>query len=175
MSTPGSHRMSFPLCIQDKFCVEASSLNHKRGSILIALCYNTKRRSLAVQVKRCIGLLPMDNNGFSDPFVKLYVFIWCWHVSKPQSETDILSNIFFIFHNDPKHRQLKPDSHRNKKHKTSVKWRNLSPVFNEEFFFETRPNELDKQSLIITVWDKGTFTVFICHCMKHFFLVYLIA
>lgn len=74
MSEPGSHRMSFPLCIQDKFCVEASSLNHQRGSILIALCYNTKRRSLAVQVKRCIGLLPMDNNGFSDPFVKLYVF-----------------------------------------------------------------------------------------------------
>lgn len=51
--------------------------------------------------------------------------------------------------------QLKPDSHRNKKHKTSVKWRNLNPVFNEEFYFETRPNELmDKQSLIITVWDK---------------------
>lgn len=52
-------------------------------------------------------------------------------------------------------RQLKPDSHRNKKHKTSVKWRNLNPIFNEEFYFETRPNELDKQSLIITVWDKG--------------------
>lgn len=51
-------------------------------------------------------------------------------------------------------RQLKPDSHRNKKFKTNVKWRNLNPVFNEEFFFETRPNELDKQSLIITVWDK---------------------
>lgn len=51
-------------------------------------------------------------------------------------------------------RQLKPDSHRNKKYKTNVKWRNLNPVFNEEFYFETRPNELDKQSLIITVWDK---------------------
>lgn len=51
-------------------------------------------------------------------------------------------------------RQLKPDSHR--KFKTCIKWRNLNPVFNEEFFFEKlRPNELhDKQSLIITVWDK---------------------
>lgn len=49
--------------------------------------------------------------------------------------------------------QLKPDAHRNKKHKTSVKWRNLNPVFNEEFSFETRPNELDKQSLVFTVWD----------------------
>lgn len=49
---------------------------------------------------------------------------------------------------------MKPDSHRNRKFKTSVKWRNLNPVFNEEFSFETRPSELDKQSLIITVWDK---------------------
>lgn len=35
-----------------------------------------------------------------------------------------------------------------------MKWRNLNPIFNEEYSFETRPNELDKQSLIITVWDK---------------------
>lgn len=27
-------------------------------------------------------------------------------------------------------------------------------MFNEEFYFETRPNELDKQNLILTVWDK---------------------
>lgn len=30
----------------------------------------------------------------------------------------------------------------------------MNPVYNEEFSFETRPSELDKQSLIITVWDK---------------------
>ena len=48
---------------------------------------------------------------------------------------------------------MKPDPHR-RKHKTTIKWRNLNPVFNEEFAFETRPNDLDKQSLIITVWDK---------------------
>lgn len=65
------HRMSLPLCTQDKFGIEAACISHNRGSILIALCYSTKRRSLVVQVKRCIGLLPMDNNGFSDPFVKL--------------------------------------------------------------------------------------------------------
>lgn len=48
---------------------------------------------------------------------------------------------------------MKPDPYR-KKFKTAIKWRNLNPVFNEEFFFETRPNDLDKQNLIITVWDK---------------------
>lgn len=50
-------------------------------------------------------------------------------------------------------RHLKPDHHR-KKCKTSVKWRTLNPIYNEEFCFETRPNEMDKQMLVITVWDK---------------------
>lgn len=49
--------------------------------------------------------------------------------------------------------QLRPDSNR-KKFKTAVKWRNLNPVFNEEFSFETSPNSLDKQTLVVTVWDK---------------------
>lgn len=30
----------------------------------------------------------------------------------------------------------------------------MNPIFNEEFSFETRPNEMDKQALIFTVWDK---------------------
>ncbi|CAH1112426.1 unnamed protein product [Psylliodes chrysocephalus] len=91
-----------------------------RGQILLGLCYNTKKRALVVSVVRCVNLLPMDNNGLSDPFVKL---------------------------------QLKPDPN-HKKHKTSIKWKNLNPVFNEEFAFETRPTELSTQSLYITVYDK---------------------
>ncbi|XP_072394351.1 rabphilin-3A isoform X2 [Diabrotica undecimpunctata] len=91
-----------------------------RGQILLGLCYNTKKRALVVTVARCVNLLPMDNNGLSDPFVKL---------------------------------QLKPDPN-HKKHKTSIKWKNLNPVFNEEFAFETRPTELSTQSLYITVYDK---------------------
>lgn len=53
----------------------------------------------------------------------------------------------------PHSRYLKPDQHR-KKFKTAVKWRTLNPVYNEEFCFETRPNEMDKQLLMVTVWDK---------------------
>lgn len=61
------------------------------------------------------------------------------------------SVIFFNSH-------IKPELHR-KKYKTSVKWRTLNPVYNEEFYFETRPNEMDKQSLYITVWDKVIFII----------------
>ncbi|CRK92213.1 CLUMA_CG005704, isoform B [Clunio marinus] len=113
-------KMTIPLGPEDRFSMESLSRDSPNGQILIALCYNTQKRALAVVIKRCINLMAMDKNGLSDPFVKI---------------------------------QLRPDSNR-KKFKTSIKWRNLNPVFNEEFFFETRPNDLDKQTLIITVWDR---------------------
>lgn len=30
----------------------------------------------------------------------------------------------------------------------------MNPIYNEEFLFETRPTELAKQCLALTVWDK---------------------
>lgn len=72
--SPGAHRMSVPLCSEDQYCIEASSAGHACGSILLGLSYNTKKRSLVVQIKRCTNLMAKDNNGFSDPFVKLQVF-----------------------------------------------------------------------------------------------------
>ncbi|XP_075217803.1 rabphilin [Lycorma delicatula] len=90
------------------------------GQILITLCYSTRRKALLVGIIRCANLPPMDNNGFSDPFVKL---------------------------------SLKPDP-LNRKFKTSVKRKNLNPLFNEEFAFETKMTDLPLQTLTLTVWDK---------------------
>lgn len=42
--------------------------------LLLALCYNTKKRALAVTVCKAAELPPRDSNGYSDPFVKMYVF-----------------------------------------------------------------------------------------------------
>lgn len=69
--TTQNQRTSVPLGAQDEICLKASSAIFTRGSILIALCYNTKRRALVVQIKRCSNLISMDNNGYSDPFVKV--------------------------------------------------------------------------------------------------------
>ncbi|CAL4084427.1 unnamed protein product, partial [Meganyctiphanes norvegica] len=49
--------------------------------------------------------------------------------------------------------QLRPDP-THKKHRTTVKWKNLNPEFNEEFYFEVRRNELPKKLLDIRVYDK---------------------
>ncbi|XP_016952094.1 rabphilin-3A [Drosophila biarmipes] len=116
------YRISVPLGVEDQYSNAAEmAQNWPNGKILLSLCYNTKRRALVVNVKQCINLMAMDNNGSSDPFVKI---------------------------------QLKPDAHKNKKHKTSVKWRTLNPIYNEEFYFEASPHDLNKEMLILTVWDK---------------------
>ncbi|XP_016975577.2 rabphilin-3A [Drosophila rhopaloa] len=116
------YRISVPLGVEDQYSNAAEmAQNWPNGKMLLSLCYNTKRRALVVNVKQCINLMAMDNNGSSDPFVKI---------------------------------QLKPDAHKNKKHKTSVKWRTLNPIYNEEFYFEASPHDLNKEMLILTVWDK---------------------
>lgn len=65
-------RMSIPLEAEDRHSVEAAvSGPWPNGQILVALCYNTRRRALMVLVKRCSNLMARDKNGQSDPFVKL--------------------------------------------------------------------------------------------------------
>ena len=44
---------------------------HERGRILLSLRYSSQRQQFAVGVVRCAGLIAMDSNGYSDPYVKL--------------------------------------------------------------------------------------------------------
>lgn len=41
------------------------------------------------------------------------------------------------------------------KHETTVKWNTVNPEFHEQFVYLTSHSELPKQSLHLTVWDRG--------------------
>ncbi|MED6234373.1 Rabphilin-3A, partial [Ataeniobius toweri] len=47
--------------------------SEERGRILISLMYNSQQSRLMVGVIRCAHLAAMDSNGYSDPFVKIYL------------------------------------------------------------------------------------------------------
>lgn len=47
-----------------------------RGKILLSLRYALAKQSLYVRIIRCAELAAMDTNGYSDPYVKVYVFLY---------------------------------------------------------------------------------------------------
>nr|XP_005903648.1 PREDICTED: double C2-like domain-containing protein gamma [Bos mutus] len=53
--------------------VEAELASEERGRVLLSLCYSSQRGGLLVGVLRCAHLAPMDANGYSDPFVRLFL------------------------------------------------------------------------------------------------------
>ncbi|KAF4009983.1 hypothetical protein G4228_001188 [Cervus hanglu yarkandensis] len=53
--------------------VEAEAAWEERGRVLLSLCYSSQRGGLLVGVLRCAHLAPMDANGYSDPFVRLFL------------------------------------------------------------------------------------------------------
>nr|XP_012612858.1 double C2-like domain-containing protein gamma isoform X2 [Microcebus murinus] len=52
---------------------EVEAAGEERGRILLSLCYSSQRGGLLVGVLRCAHLAPMDANGYSDPFVRLFL------------------------------------------------------------------------------------------------------
>lgn len=59
------------------------------------------------------------------------------------------ANKYFLLH-----RVLHP-LNKNSKHETTVKWKTADPEFHEQFVYLTSSAELPKQTLHITVWDRG--------------------
>uniref|UniRef100_A0A2K6NRH0 C2 domain-containing protein n=1 Tax=Rhinopithecus roxellana TaxID=61622 RepID=A0A2K6NRH0_RHIRO len=53
--------------------VETEVAWEERGRVLLSLCYSSQRGGLLVGVLRCAHLAPMDANGYSDPFVRLFL------------------------------------------------------------------------------------------------------
>jgi len=117
-----------------------------RGQIQISLSYCTRRRALLVTIHRATNLLPMDNNGFSDPFVKLALV---------EDATDNHRQQRFLDFSTARAtaKKLKKTAGRNSQ-STSIKRKTLNPEWNEEFVFATRLTELMKLTLCLSVWDK---------------------
>ncbi|KAK3086805.1 hypothetical protein FSP39_023732 [Pinctada imbricata] len=48
-------------------------LSNDRGKLLLGLRYSTSKQALLVNIIRCANLAACDSNGYSDPYVKLYL------------------------------------------------------------------------------------------------------
>lgn len=118
-----------------------------RGQIQISLSYCTRRRALLVTVHCATNLLPMDSNGFSDPFVKLALV---------EDATDNHRQQRFLDYSAARAAKKltgKKTAGRGSQ-STSIKRKTLNPEWNEEFVFATRLTELMKLTLCLSVWDK---------------------
>lgn len=113
----------------------------------MSLSYCTRRRALMVTVHRATNLLPMDSNGFSDPFVKL-----CLIENATNNHRQRIFD-YSIARITAKKLVSKKITGRNSQ-STTIKWKTLNPEWNEEFAFATRLTDLMKFTLCLTVWDK---------------------
>ncbi|XP_006015222.1 rabphilin-3A [Alligator sinensis] len=68
--TTGSAR---GMALYEEEQVERGSEVDERGKILVSLMYSTQQGRLIVGIVRCVHLAAMDANGYSDPFVKLWL------------------------------------------------------------------------------------------------------
>lgn len=119
-----------------------------RGQIQISLSYCTRRRALLVTVHSATNLLPMDSNGFSDPFVKLALV---------EDATDNHRQQRFLDYSAARataKKLTKKKTAGRGSQSTSIKRKTLNPKWNEEFVFATRLTELMKLTLCLSVWDK---------------------
>ncbi|NXN47739.1 RP3A protein, partial [Rhinoptilus africanus] len=87
-----NQKKNFNICLERVIPVKSSSLSRhvpisgcfllqvdrggdveERGKILVSLMYSTQQGGLIVGIVRCVHLAAMDANGYSDPFVKLWL------------------------------------------------------------------------------------------------------
>ncbi|XP_066603749.1 rabphilin-3A isoform X2 [Prorops nasuta] len=142
----------YNVSLQDRFPVDCEEdvwgdFTSGRGRIQITLCYCTRRRALLITIHRAINLLPMDSNGFSDPFVKIYLMEDPLENSKRRRNRNKQNSFGLSRSSGRKNTSRNIFS-------TSVKWKTLNPEWNEEFAFSTRLTDLTNLTLSLSVWDK---------------------
>ncbi|XP_049992719.1 double C2-like domain-containing protein gamma isoform X2 [Alexandromys fortis] len=108
--------------------MEAEVSGEERGRILLSLCYSSQRGGLLVGVLRCAHLAPMDANGYSDPFVRLFLHPGSGKRSKYKTSV--------------RRKTLNPEFN-----EVGHSWEN------PEFFYAGHREELAQKTLLVSVWD----------------------
>uniref|UniRef100_K7F6Q7 Rabphilin-3A n=1 Tax=Pelodiscus sinensis TaxID=13735 RepID=K7F6Q7_PELSI len=73
MKRAGTTSSSRGMALYEEEEVDRSGDVEERGKILVSLMYSTQQGGLIVGIVRCVHLAAMDANGYSDPFVKLWL------------------------------------------------------------------------------------------------------
>ncbi|NWQ83951.1 RP3A protein, partial [Columbina picui] len=68
-----NQKKNFNICLERVIPVDRGGDIEERGKILVSLMYSTQQGGLIVGIVRCVHLAAMDANGYSDPFVKLWL------------------------------------------------------------------------------------------------------
>nr|XP_009939344.1 PREDICTED: rabphilin-3A [Opisthocomus hoazin] len=68
-----NQKKNFNICLERVIPVDRGGDVEERGKILVSLMYSTQQGGLIVGIVRCVHLAAMDANGYSDPFVKLWL------------------------------------------------------------------------------------------------------
>ncbi|XP_071814079.1 uncharacterized protein [Apostichopus japonicus] len=70
---PLNETKSYSVFLQDQSEEDEDLSGGERGKILLGLQYFKAQNQMSVNIVRCSGLFAMDSNGYSDPYVKLYL------------------------------------------------------------------------------------------------------
>ncbi|XP_024051885.1 rabphilin-3A [Terrapene carolina triunguis] len=73
MKRAGTTSSSRGMALYEEEQVDRGGDVEERGKILVSLMYSTQQGGLIVGIVRCVHLAAMDANGYSDPFVKLWL------------------------------------------------------------------------------------------------------
>ncbi|RXM92789.1 Rabphilin-3A [Acipenser ruthenus] len=68
-----NQKKNFNICLERVIPADHSGEVEERGRVLVSLMYSTQLGRLIVGIVRCVHLAAMDANGYSDPFVKIWL------------------------------------------------------------------------------------------------------
>ncbi|POI26565.1 hypothetical protein CIB84_009685, partial [Bambusicola thoracicus] len=164
-----NQKKNFNICLERVIPVDRGGDVEERGKILVSLMYSTQQGGLIVGIVRCVHLAAMDANGYSDPFVKLWLKPDMG--KKAKHKTQIKKKTLNPEFNEEFFYDIKHSDLAKKSLDISVwdydigksndyigmfslqTWGDVGVLPLQEFFYDIKHSDLAKKSLDISVWD----------------------